>query len=148
MANTDQAFWDMVKGTVPGPPATRLLGWRCLNIDPEKGTIAVEFQPREEFLNPAGSVQGGLVAAMLDDTMGQIVYATLEPGEFNPSLEFKVSFIRPVKLGTLIANARIVHRGHSIAFAESELCDADGQLLATATGTMKIVRAQTGFGEL
>jgi uncharacterized protein (TIGR00369 family) len=146
MANADQSFRDMVEGKSSGPPASRLLGWRCLQIDPENGTIAVEFQPRGEFLNPARTIQGGFVAAMLDDTMSPAVYAMLEPGEFNTTLEFKVSFVRPAKLGRLVAKARVVHRGRSIAFAESELRDAEGQLLATATATMKIVRAQTGFG--
>jgi len=78
--------------------------------------------------------------------MSPAVYATLEPGEFNTTLEFKVSFVRPARLGTLLAKARVVHRGRSIAFSEGELRDADGELLATATATMKIVRAQTGFG--
>jgi len=147
MINKDKAFWDMVKGNLSGHPTSKLLGWKCLNIDTEKGTIEVEFQPRKDFLNPAGFVQGGLVAAMLDDTMGPIVYATLEEGEFNPSIEFKVNFIRPVKIGKVIAKAHIIYRGKSIAFVESELRNTDGQLLATATGTMKIVHAQTGFGE-
>src|SRR5262245_16438659 len=103
MANADKAFWDMVEGKVAGAPATRLLGWKCLHLPPEDGTIAVEFQPREEFLNPAGIIQGGFVAAMLDEAMGPVVYATLEPGEFN------------------------------VAFVESELRDAGDRLLATAT---------------
>ena len=145
MPRTDRDFWDMVEGRSSGPPAAEHLGWKCLQIDPEKGTIAVEFHPRQEFLNPAGNIQGGFVAGMLDDAMGPIVYSTLEPGEFNATLEFKVSFVRPAKLGTLVAKARIVHRGRSVAFADAELRDSDGQLLATATATMKIVQAATGF---
>jgi len=145
MANTDRAFWDMVEGKNPGPPATKFLGWKCLRIDPEKGIIAVEFHPREEFLNPVGNIQGGFIAAMLDETMGPLVYSTLDPGEFNTTLEFKISFLQPARLGTLLTNARIVYRGGSIAFVESELHDTDGQLLAKGTATMKIVRAETGF---
>jgi len=117
MANTDQAFWDMVEGRASGPPATTLLGWKCLHLDLDGGAIVVEFHPREEFLNPVGNIQGGFIAAMLDDTMGPLVYATLHAGEFNTSLEFKVSFVQPARLGKLVAKARILHRGRSVAFA-------------------------------
>lgn len=139
MAYRNPAFLAVLEGRAPGPPAAQHLGWKCVELDAENGKLIVEFQPRAEFLNPIGNIQGGFLAAMLDDTMGPLVFATLEPGQFNPTLEFKVSFLRPATLGTLTATARIVHRGRSIAFAAADLRDAGGELLATATATMKIV---------
>jgi uncharacterized protein (TIGR00369 family) len=144
MAQCNPALLAVLEGRAPGPPAARHLGWRCIELDAENGTLVVEFQPRAEFLNPIGNVQGGFLAAMLDDTMGPLVFATLEPGQFNPTLEFKVSFLRPARLGPLTATARIVHRGRSIAFAAADLRDAGGELLATATATMKIVSVAAG----
>jgi len=35
---------------------------------------------------------------------------------------------------------RVVHRGGTIAFLEGHLCDPDGNLVATATATARIVR--------
>ena len=43
-------------------------------------TIETAFHARPEFTNAAGDVQGGLLAAMLDDTLGPALIATLERG--------------------------------------------------------------------
>src|SRR5258707_563973 len=64
-------FWDVMEGRAAPPPAATLLGWELLAIDPEAGTIEVAFTAREQFLNPVGAIQGGFLAAMLDDTLGR-----------------------------------------------------------------------------
>ncbi len=121
------------------PPAARLLGRRVIDVNPDAGTITVEFDAREDFLNSAGTVQGGFLAAMLDSTLGPAVRATLAPGQFAPTLELKVSFIRPAKVGLLVGRGRVVHRGRSVAFLEGELRDADAELVASATATAAII---------
>src|SRR5581483_6392636 len=63
-------FWDMIEGRVPMPPVARLLGWTLVSVDPARGEIRVRFEAKPDFLNPAGTVQGGILTAMLDDTMG------------------------------------------------------------------------------
>ena|SRR2546430_11366343 len=63
-------FWDVMEGRAAPPPAATLLGWELVAIDPEAGTIEVAFTAREQFLNPVGAIQGGFLAAMLDDTLG------------------------------------------------------------------------------
>jgi hypothetical protein len=70
-------FWDVMEGRRKPPPATVLLGWELIAIDPDAGTIEVSFNAGEQFLNPAGQIQGGFLAAMLDDTMGPALVATL-----------------------------------------------------------------------
>jgi Integrase core domain len=70
-------IWDVVAGRTPAPPAAQLLGWKLLEVDPERTTIKVEFQARPEFVNPVGLIQGGFLAAMLDDTLGPALVATL-----------------------------------------------------------------------
>jgi acyl-coenzyme A thioesterase PaaI-like protein len=63
-------FWDVMEGRAAPPPAAILLGWELVAVDPEAGTIEVAFTASEQFLNPAGVIQGGFLAAMLDDTLG------------------------------------------------------------------------------
>ena len=134
-------FWDAIAGRVPGPPAAETLGWAIEEIDPVAGTIRVSFDARPAFRNPMGNIQGGFLAAMLDDTMGPALVATLEPGEFAPTLELKVNFLRPARPGRLIGTGRVVHRGGTVAFLAGDLSDVGGNLLATATATARIVRA-------
>lgn len=133
------AFSDEMEGRAPLPPAARLLGRRVIEVDPAAGTIEVAFDARADFLNSAGTIQGGFLAAMLDSTCGPALRAVLGPGQYALTLELKVSFIRPARAGSLIGRGRIIHRGRSIAFLEAELRNADGELVATATATARIV---------
>lgn len=68
-------FWDAVEGRAPLPGAAVTLGWELISVNPEDGTIEVAFTATEAFLNPAGVVQGGFLAAMLDDTLGPALVA-------------------------------------------------------------------------
>jgi hypothetical protein len=74
-------FWDVLEGRREPPPAAVLLGWELVVVDPEEGTIEVAFTATEQFTNPAGHIQGGFLAAMLDDTLGPALVATLGDGE-------------------------------------------------------------------
>lgn len=136
-------FWDAVAGRVDMPPSARTLGWAFVDADPAQGTIRVAFEAREEFVNPLGNIQGGFLAAMLDDTLGPAIAASLPPDQFPATLELKINFLRPTKPGRLVGTGRVVHRGGSIAFLEGELRDDEGNLLATATSTVRLVRRST-----
>jgi uncharacterized protein (TIGR00369 family) len=133
-------FAKVLRGELPEAPITKLLSWRFLEFEASRQTIKVEMQARPEFINPAGVVHGGMLAAMLDETLSPALAATLGPGEFAPTLEIKVNFISPAKVGRVLGSARIVSRGRSICFMEGELRDEHGTLLATATATSKIGR--------
>jgi uncharacterized protein (TIGR00369 family) len=132
-------FWDVLAGRVPAPPAARTLGWELVSVTPERGEIEVAFDARHGFTNPAGVVQGGFLAAMLDDTLGPALVATLPPGEWAPTLQLSVSFLRPAAPGRLTGRGRVVHRGGGVAFLAGELSDDGGRVLATATATARIV---------
>ena len=61
-------FWRIVAGELPAHKAAETLGIVFKEINAEAGTIEVELQGKPEFTNPAGNIQGGFLAAMLDDT--------------------------------------------------------------------------------
>jgi uncharacterized protein (TIGR00369 family) len=95
-------FWEAVEGRAPLPPAAVTLGWELVAINPEEGTIEVAFTAADAFLNPAGVVQGGFLAAMLDETMGPALVCGLEPGDFAPTTDLHVQFLRPARPGRLV----------------------------------------------
>jgi molybdopterin converting factor subunit 1 len=136
-----EQFMELVgKHTPTWPNYIDLLGMRPLHAEP--GHVRMEFHASEQFLNPAGMVQGGFLTAMLDDTMGPAAIAQLGPGHFTPTLELKVSFLRPARAGRLVCDGRVVHMGRSVAFLEGSLADADGNVVATATATARVVRTK------
>jgi uncharacterized protein (TIGR00369 family) len=133
-------FAKIVSGELPQAPIANLLGWKFLDFDPAQQVIRVEMQARPEFINPAGVIHGGMLAAMLDETPSPALAATLGPGEFAPTLEIKVNFISPAKVGRVLGTGRVVSRGRSICFMEGQLHDEQGNLLATASATSKVGR--------
>ena len=86
-------LWKMVDGRLPLSPCDKTLGFEFVQIDGKRGTVEIKFEAKPEFLNPAGNVQGGFLAAMLDDTMGPALAAMLDAGEFAPTLNLTCSFI-------------------------------------------------------
>lgn len=131
-------FWDVVRGDAEPPAAAKTLGWELIEVDPERSMITVAFDAGESLLNPAGVVQGGFLAAMLDDTLGPALVATLGPTQFAPTADLHVQFLRPAHPGRLIGHGRVERRGRDIAFLSGELIDESGSTVASATATSVI----------
>lgn len=133
----ESLFWQLMAGELPPPPCAVTLGGAFTQIDAAAGTIETSFQAKAEFTNPIGHIQGGFLAAMLDDTLGPALVATLPKGQFAPTVTLNVSFHRPGKVGMIIGKGRILQRGKEIAFMSGELYQ-DGKMLASATATAVI----------
>ncbi|RFA29036.1 phenylacetic acid degradation protein [Alkalilimnicola ehrlichii] len=132
-------FWQMQDGKIPPPKAADTLGLNILNVDVDSGVLEAEFFAKEAFTNPAGNIQGGFLAAMLDDTMGPALAAQLGAGEFAPTLNLNVQFLAPARPGKLQATGRVRQRGGEICFLSGELRQ-DGRMIAIATATAVIKR--------
>ena len=117
----------------PLPPASRLLGWTLRAVDTSAGTIEIGFEADERFINPAGTVQGGFLAAMLDDTQGPALFAMTNGQVYAPTIGFNISFIKAARPGRFVGKGRVVSVGKTIVFTEAELFDEAGELVARAT---------------
>jgi uncharacterized protein (TIGR00369 family) len=133
MSGRSGPFWDSVNGRAPVPRAAQTLGLEFIDADVEDGTIELAFTATEAFTNPAGDALGAFQAAMLYDTVGSALLATLAPDEFQSTLQLSVSFLRPVRPGRLIGRGHVVHRAGDLVFLEASLADGDGMVIATAT---------------
>ena len=97
----------------------------------------VGFTIDGRFLNPAGHVQGGFVAAMLDDTLGPALFASTDGQVYAPTISLTTNFIAPALPGDFTGTGRVVSRGRTIVFLSGELHDGGGNLVATATATAR-----------
>jgi uncharacterized protein (TIGR00369 family) len=123
------------------PPCAQTLGWEAISIEP--GRVRIRFQARDAFCNGMGNIQGGFLAAMLDDSMGPALFTELDEGQFAPTLEMKVSFLRAARPGPIVGEGRVAHRTRNVAFLEGTLSTEDGTVLATATATARILSQQS-----
>ena len=132
-------FWDGVNGRIPLPRAAATLGLEFIDADVERGTIELTFTATEAFTNPMGNVLGAFLAAMLYDTVGPALLATLAPDQFQSTLQLNVSFFRPGRPGRLIGRGRIVHREGDLVFLEATLADVNSTEIAAATATARVI---------
>ena len=123
------------------PPCAEHLGWTLLDGDVEAGWIKIGFTARPEFRNPAGFVQGGFLAAMLDDTMGAAVLMKSQGRVYTATIDLRVSYLAPAKIGSFVGEARVVQIGKTIAFVDAKLMDSDGTLVAAATTSARVIDA-------
>ena len=123
----------------PRPPCAELLGWTLLDHDAEAGWARLAFEGRPEFLNPAGFVQGGLLAAMLDDAMGPAVLIKSGGALYTATITLNVSYVAPARPGRFTAEGRVVRMGKTIAFTEASLSDAAGTPVARASASARLV---------
>lgn len=117
------------------PPCTQTLGMRLTRVDQANKAISLEFDAAAAFANPTGAIQGGFVAAMMDEAMSTCAIIASNVTMNAPTLEMKVSFLRPLFIGTAKAEARILKWGKSTCFVEAELYDDKGEMVAKASAT-------------
>jgi uncharacterized protein (TIGR00369 family) len=123
------------------PPSSKLLGWHLIDARPAEGWVRIGFDGKDDFCNPAGFVQGGILSAMLDDTMGPAVFVMTEGRLYTATLTLTVNFLAPAKPGPIVGEATVTQLGKTIAFISGQLTAADGALLATATTSARLVEA-------
>ena len=121
------------------PPSSKLLGWHLLDARPQDGWIRIGFEGRKDFCNPAGFFQGGILSAMLDDTMGPAVFVMTEGKLYTATITMTVNFLTPAKPGSLVGEATVTQLGKTVAFVEGRLMAEDGRLLATASSSARLV---------
>ena len=120
-------------------PAAVTLGKKVIETDPARGYIRASFFAGDNFVNRGGRIYGGFLSAMLDGLCGHAVRLTHDaPGTPQVTLELKTSFVGRADKGTLIGEGFVRHRGRSIAFAEAELRNEQGDLVARGSATFKI----------
>lgn len=106
-----------------------------LEISYPEETCVIRFPIRDFLFNPQGSLHGGVIAIVMDISMGHLLRESY--GHAGATLEMKLQYLRPLRAGRAKCVARFLQRGNSIAFLESKMTDADGRLAVVATSTWK-----------
>ena len=122
------------------PPNCDLtLGLTCVDKS-VPGRTVWRAKVDERFLNPAGVMQGGFLAAMLDSAMGASAVTMVDAQRVSvANTEMKVSFVRAAKLhDTLTCVATVLKPGRVISFLEARITDGEDRLIATASSTYLI----------
>jgi uncharacterized protein (TIGR00369 family) len=98
----------------------------------------ISFEVKDFMHNPQGGLHGGVIAFVLDISMGHLLYRRSGPGA---TLEIKVQYLTVARSGRLTCIARFLRHGRSVSALRSELLDANGEMVAYATSTWKSLRS-------
>lgn len=124
------------------PQVAALIDWTLIKLDKDSDSIHLSFTASDMFTNPAGNVHGGFIVAMLDECMGSAVVGITDARFLPVTVSMSTDFIRPVLTGKVFGEGHITSMGNSSAFLEAKLTNSDGQILARAIGTYRLLPFQ------
>jgi len=102
------------------------------------GTARVRFEAREEHLNPAGTLHGGVLATLVDTAMGTAIRSATGDDDVPATSQLTVTYLRPGKPGPLEVTAQVRTKGEHLT-----VCDADveqgGRAIVHAVATFALL---------
>jgi uncharacterized protein (TIGR00369 family) len=117
-------------------PFVDLLGIELL--EKADGRARLSFTPAPEHLNSWGGIHGGVVMSLLDTALST-ASRSLDPACVGcTTVEMKTNFLAAAT-GQVVTTARAQRAGRSLIYAEGEVVDAQGNVLAKANGTFKLI---------
>jgi uncharacterized protein (TIGR00369 family) len=116
---------------------TSFLGARLARV--ETGAVDVELDVGPNHLNLFGTLHGGLIATIADTATGLAMLTSLESGMTHVTTSLSVTFLAPGRAGTVAARARVVKRGGRFGYAEADVVNKEGDLLARASATFTVM---------
>lgn len=120
------------------PPSAILMGMELIDFSSEERWAEFAFNPPPSFANPGGNVQGGFIAAMLDDAMALASSIAQGFTVVVPTLQLSITYLAPAPITRLIARGEALRIGKNTTQMQGALRLPDGTLLATATASAVI----------
>lgn len=120
------------------PPVFKTMQGEFLDFNDQDGILKTRFPVLEKFLNPYGTMQGGMIAAAVDNTFGPLGMLVAPP---NVTRRFEIKYSRPITpdLEFITVLARLMKRTDRWVDLIAEVRDPSGHLLAKAKARHWIV---------
>lgn len=112
-----------------------LIGAHAPEAADGKATLTVDVDDRH--LNAAGAVHGGMLATLVDTTMGSAIRSAVDD-ETPATSQLSLTYLRPGKRGRLVVTATVRKRGDSLTVCEADV-EQDGKSLVHALATFALV---------
>ena len=109
------------------------LGARISEAEPGRAVLELVAGPQHR--HGGGVVQGGVITQIADAAMGMSLATLQEDGVWNTTIELKINFVRPAVEGVIRAVGRVVEMRQTLLFAEADVFDDRGRLIARASST-------------
>lgn len=137
MSNPVLDYLQSLKGHILVDSPSPLCVWlRGRLTDVSVGKASIEYVVRKEMTNPLGTLQGGMYAAMMDDTLGVAVYS-LGKDKFYTTVNFYVDYLESASEGDVITvDATVVRHGNTMVNVEMWVTNQSGKLIAKGNSNL------------
>ncbi len=105
-----------IRARLAANPFIKFSGIQVPQLGQGYARFVLPFKP--ELANSIGLLQGGMIAALADETVAFALYSLVKAGETINTVEMKINFLGAVKEGQVEAEARIAKRGRTISLGE------------------------------
>src|SRR5262245_12056939 len=126
-------------------PFLKFMGMELL--DAGEGWVRMKVAFRPEFMQPI-AMHGGAIYSLADSAAAHALMTKILPDQRPTTVEQRINFLKAVRDQDLYCEARIVHLGKTLAYAEATITAEDGSLVAKSAATlMRLDRVRQGDKE-
>ena len=128
-----------IKDIMPNTPFIGGLGLVFDRYEHDDVTVRIPF--REDLTNDGTYYHGGVVAAAIDTAGAAAAWSNhdFDKGARASTVGMSVQYVGACKKSDLLCHARTVRRGKELTFTEITATDAEGNIVAHAIQTYRIV---------
>ena len=120
------------------PPSFEMMKGEIIDFDIEKGLFKNRFPIMGEYLNPYGNMQGGLISAAIDNTIGPLSML-IAPPNFTRVMEVKYGKIVTPELAYIVVTATFIEQKKRQLFFQATVESQNAEKLASAKSTHWII---------
>ncbi|MCP4415899.1 MAG: PaaI family thioesterase [Chloroflexi bacterium] len=126
---------------LPPPIFTEMAG-EFLSLDLTEKTIAICFPVREQYQNPMGYMQGGMIATALDNAIGPLSFMVAPP---SVTKKMEITYLRPIstRIASIIVEAQLERQEGVNLFLSAQVGNGKGTTFATAL-SHNVIRKRRG----
>jgi len=111
-------------------------------ISKEKAILRLPF--RNDFIQGAGVLAGGIMATLADEAMAHVVLANLQTGENTATIEMNIRYLKAIARGDIIAEAVLLKKGKRVITVQADILDDKRRLLAQTGASFMVIEKKPG----
>ena len=115
-------------------------------VEHQDGRAVLATTFTDIHLNAAGTVHGGMLASLLDIAITGAAKSAVNQGigTFGVTISLTINFIRQVTPGDTRCESTVTGGGARTKFVDARIYDARGELVTTATATVRVITLPPG----
>jgi uncharacterized protein (TIGR00369 family) len=141
MKTISPEYIERVNQLVNRSPYFGLLSMKIQEVGARFSVLEIDLATKH--LQPFGFVHGGVFASIIDAAAFWAIFYEIEDQNMGvTTVDLKLNYLAPAASGKLIAKGRQIKLGKTLGYAEAEVTDVNGKILAHGTSTVILLPGQ------